>query len=175
MNKILFLLLLLGPITGKAQQLTPRDAGSSVKFSIKNFGLNVTGSFKNMQGKINFNPANTAASSFEINVDATTVNTGNESRDKHLKKKDYFDVDTYSKLFFLSTKVSAVNGNYIIEGILTIKGVAKKISFSFTATPQQKGYLFTGQFKLNRRDFGVGGSSWVLSDDLTVQLNVLAQ
>jgi polyisoprenoid-binding protein YceI len=157
-----------------AQNYHATDAGSEVKFTIKNFGLTVTGSFKGLQGAVIFDPANTGASSVNVSVDAATVNTGNGSRDKHLKKDDYFDVVKYPKLSFVSTKITGKPGAYSIQGNLTIKGISKSVSFPFTATAVAGGYLLSGNFKINRRDFNVGGSSWVLSDDLTVSLNVSA-
>lgn len=157
-----------------AQNYSAGDAGSSVNFTIKNFGLNVTGSFSGLEGKITFDPANAASASFNVSVSASTVNTGNSSRDKHLLKGDYFDASNHPKITFVSTKVTANGGSYTIEGLLTIKGVTKKISFPFSASPGSNGFRFTGQFRLNRRDFSVGGSSWVLSNELTVSLNVSA-
>jgi len=158
----------------QAQNYRVTDAGSEVKFTIKNFGLNVTGSFKGLKGTVVFDPSGLAASSVNVTVDAATVNTGNGSRDKHLKKDDYFDAVKYPQLHFISTKISSKAGAYMIEGNLTIKGVSKFISFPFTATATTNGYLLAGQFKINRRDFNVGGSSWVLSDELTVALTVAA-
>src|SRR5665647_1760107 len=157
-----------------AQNYTPADNGSYVKFSIKNFGLNVSGGFKGLKGKASFNPANLPASSINAAVDAATVNTGNGSRDSHLKKEEYFDVAKYPLISFVSTKItnSTKAGTLFIEGKITIKGVTKTISFPFTATPNSNGYLFEGEFKLNRRDFGVGGKSLVMSDNLTVSLSV---
>lgn len=157
-----------------AQNYHVTDAGSEVKFTIKNFGLNVAGSFKGLKGAVVFEPSSLAASSVNVTVDAATVNTGNGSRDKHLKKDDYFDAVKYPQLRFISTKISGKPGAYTIEGNLTIKGVTKFISFPFTATTIANGYQLAGQFKINRRDFNVGGSSWVLSDELTVSLNVAA-
>ena len=49
-----------------AQQYLPVDTKSSVKFEIKNFGLNVNGSFKGLQGKIFFNPGNLPSSEFNV-------------------------------------------------------------------------------------------------------------
>lgn len=174
--KKLFLILLLS-ISGIdlfAQNYVPSDAGSEAKFVIKNFGINVTGSFKGLKGKIVFDPANPGGSSVNVTVDAATVNTGNDSRDKHLKKEDYFDATNHSVLSFVSTKITGKAGTYTIEGNLAIKGIMKLISFPFTATAITNGYRLEGQFKLNRRDFKVGGGSLILSDELTVILNVSA-
>ena len=60
-------------------------------------------------------------------------------------------------------------------GKITIKGVTKEINFPFTSTAKNGGYLFEGSFKLNRRDFGVGGDSISLSDGLTVSLSIFAK
>ena len=157
-----------------AQQYTPVEAASPVKFVIKNFGLNVDGSFKGLEGKINFNKNDLAASGFNVNVNTATVNTGNRSRDGHLKKEDYFDVAKYPEINFTSSKItaSAKGGQYIVEGTLSIKGISKPVSFPFEVSASGNETIFTGQFKINRRDFKVGGKSWVLSDDVTVTLNV---
>lgn len=159
-----------------AQQYNATDAGSEVKFTIKNFGLNVNGSFKGLQGKIAFDPGKLAAASINVSVDAATVNTGNGARDKHLKKEEYFDISNHPKLAFVSSKLSAgaVAGTYNLQGTLTIKGISKQINFPFTATAIANGYRFEGKFKINRRDFKVGGGSWVLSDELAISLNVSA-
>jgi polyisoprenoid-binding protein YceI len=175
MKMLLFILPLLAAGSALfAQDYTPVDAASQVKFSIKNFGAAVDGSFKGLRGSVKFIPGNPAASSVNVTVDAATVNTGNSSRDKHLKKADYFDVAKYPTLGFASVKITGKDGSYTMEGNLTIKGTTKYISFPFTATPIANGYRLQGQFRINRRDFKVGGNSWVLSDNATISLNVQA-
>jgi polyisoprenoid-binding protein YceI len=136
--------------------------------------MNVTGSFKGLKGSIKFLPGNPAASSINVSVDAATVNTSNSSRDNHLKKEAYFDATRYPTLSFASVKISGKNGSYTVEGNLTIKGTKKYISIPFTATAITNGYRLQGRFKLNRKDFKVGGNSWVLSNDLNVSLNIAA-
>ena len=178
MKKNIFLaaVLFLLATTLYAQQYKPVDAGSSVKFLIKNFGLNVDGSFKGLDGTIVFNPDNLSASAFKVTVDAATVNTGNGKRDGHLKKEEYFDAAKYPKIKFTSTKISGTGkaNNYTVEGTVTIKGVSKAVSFPFSISPSSGVTVFTGQFKLNRRDFKVGGKSLVMSDEVTVVLNISA-
>lgn len=167
---------LLLPALSFAQSLIPSDHDSKVHFRIKNFGFNVTGSFSGLQGTIQFDPANLANCHFLVTVDAKTVNTGIDMRDEHLRKTEYFDVENYPHIRFESVKISPSNksGTLFIFGKLTIKSVTKDISFPFTATPTDEGYLFSGEFKLNRRDFKVGGGS-TISDNLTVMLEVVAK
>ncbi len=156
------------------QQYAPIDDGSSVKFTLKNFGFNTGGSFSGLKGNIVFDPANVSAAKFDVTIDAASINTENESRDGHLKKEDYFDVANYPHIHFVSSTITAdKSGSYTVSGSLTIKKTTKEISFPFTATIAGDGIIFKGEFKINRRDFGVGGSS-TLSDNVNLSLSVVA-
>lgn len=157
-----------------AQKFSPNEAESKVSFVIKNFGLKVDGNFKGIRGTILFDPADLYNSAVYVSVSANTIDTDNSTRDKHLKKADYFNVEKFPIISFISTKISktATVGKYIISGNLTIKGTTKPIEFDFTAIPINTGFTFKGAFTINRRDFNVGGSSLALSDNLTVYLNV---
>lgn len=170
-----FLFLLLS-FYCSAQTYTPVDSGSEVTFKIKNLGFNTGGSFSGLAGAITFTPDNPAGCSFDVHIEAKTVNTGVEMRDNHLRSDDYFDVKNYPQIRFVSEKVSGTkkSGTLFVSGKLTMKGITKDISFPFTAQPIPNGYLFNGQFKLNRRDFKIGGGSTV-SDNLTVLLKVVAR
>lgn len=156
---------------------TPVDASSKIHFVIKNFGVRTGGDFTGVKGSIKFNPASYSSAAFDVTVDAGTIDTDNSSRDEHLKKAEYFDVNTYKTIRFKSTKIvlSKNAGRFYMYGNLTIKGVTKPVEFGFSATPKSGGYAFDGEFKINRRDFGVGGSSVSLSDNLTVSLSVFAK
>jgi polyisoprenoid-binding protein YceI len=154
----------------------PVDEGSTISFKIKNFGINSEGSFKGLQGTIVFDPQNVGADSFDVSIDAASVNTDNNMRDEHLRKEAYFDVEKYPRIRLVSSAVAVVdrNGHYRLTGKLTIKGTTKEISFPFLAAPAGEDYIFKGEFSIKRRDFDVGGAS-TLSNDLTVSLTVLAR
>ncbi len=126
-----------------AQQYTPTDQGSSITFKIKNFGFSVDGTVSGLQGTINFDPNNVPGAAFDVSVDAATINTGNEMRDEHLKKEDYFDVAHYTRIHFISAGVTAAKGGgYILSGKLTIKQQTRDISIPFVATPLGNDYIF---------------------------------
>ncbi|MFI5205871.1 MAG: YceI family protein, partial [Candidatus Paceibacterales bacterium] len=179
MKKSILLFMTIGVINCSFAQmvLTPVDEGSKVHFVIKNFGINVGGDFTGLKGTIRFDPVNFGNSGFDVSVDAGTIDTDNSARDGHLRKTEYFDVVNYKTLNFKSTRVvrSTVVGRFYVYGTLTIKGVSKPVEFGFGATPQNGGYVFDGEFEINRRDFGVGGSSISMSDDLKVSLSVFAK
>ncbi len=162
---------------GLGQNYQPVDNGSSVKFSIKNFALNVVGGFKGLTGAISFNATNPGSSSFNVSIDANSINTGNSARDNHLRKEEYFDVQKYPRINIISKKITASDkpGVYVLTATVNMKGVSKEISFPFTVVSQNESLLLKGEFKLNRRDYNVGSGSLILSDNLTVSLSVLAK
>ena len=156
-------------------QYAPVDAGSSVTFKVKNFGFNVDGSFKGIKGIIRFDPIDLPAANFNISIEAASVNTDNSMRDDHLRNENYFDVKIHPLIQFVSTSVtgSGKNGAYTVSGKLTIKGVSRDISFPFNTVSSAGRILFKGNFRINRRDFGVGSASTV-SDNVDIFLEVLA-
>ncbi len=176
--KHFFGLLLLQLVTAAvfAQEYKPIDQGSAIDFEIKNFGFNSKGSFSGLEGKIVFDAKDNSKASFDVSLDAETVNTDNNMRDGHLKKDGYFDVEKYPRIRIVSTAVSGPDksGHYTFTGKLTIKSTTKDISFPFIATPMGDDYIFKGDFTINRKDFDVGGSS-TLSNEVKISLTVMAK
>ena len=154
---------------------TKFDAGSKVEFTIKNFGIKTNGSLSGLNGVIKFDPENLETSFFKVTVDSKSINTNNNLRDNHLKKSEYFDVEKFKTIEFKSTKLTKTSlpGRYNTTGVLTIKGVSKQISFDFVVNEKQGLEVFEGEFEINRRDFGIGGSSMTLADNLQVHLSVI--
>jgi polyisoprenoid-binding protein YceI len=160
----------------KAQSYKPISDKSVINFTVKNFGLNVDGTFSQLKGTIQFDPLALPISSFDVSVESASLDTGIDLRDKHLKKKDYLDVSHYSLLSFKSTSVTSgeKSGSYSVTGNLTIKDVTKEVQFPFTAKVTGDGITFVGKFKINRRDYNVGGKSISMSDSVDVQIQVFA-
>ena len=168
-------LIQLIAIAGFSQQYKATDEGSSITFKIKNFGFETGGSFTGLEGRIGFDPADISKDSFDLSVDAGSINTDNNMRDSHLRKEEYFDVQNYPRLRFVSTGVTVdKNAHFTAAGRLTIKNTTKDISIPFTVVPKNDGYIFTGEFKIDRKDFNVGGSS-TISNGLTVYFSVFAR
>jgi len=175
MKKIFFLFLIPLLATGLAKaQYVPVDKASTLTFKIGNFGFDVSGSFTGFKGAINFDPQNVTAGSFDVTIDAATVNTDNNLRDEHLKGASYFDAKNYPVIHFVSSRISSSGSSFAAYGKLTIKGKTKDINIPFTATPATDGFLLKGSFKINRKDFGVGGTS-TISNELEVSVNLLAK
>ena len=144
-----------------------------VGYQIKNMGINTSGRFKTVSADIVFDKANLAASSIEASVDVNSIDSDSEGRDKHLKAEDFFNVATYPKMLMKSVSFKPKGGNKY-SGVfnLTIKGKTKAVEVPFTYTDSNNMGLFKGSFKINRKDFGVGGNSMVLADETTIDFAV---
>jgi polyisoprenoid-binding protein YceI len=176
-SSIIVFLSVICAITGaKAQQYTPVEQGSVIKFKVGHtmvFKSTVTGTFKGLKGTILFDPKNLAQASFNVSVDVQTISSGIGMRDNDLKKEKYFDVSKYPVILIKSENISKgpQEGSYVFSGTLTMKGVTKNISFPFYAKPSNDGYQFQGSFQLNRLDYNLGPENSIdknVEIDLTV-------
>lgn len=177
--KIFLTCLLFISLNTNAQKYTPVDSAGKVHFVIKNFGIGTGGDFTGLKGDIVFLPDSLSGSMFNVSVAASTVDTDNGMRDKNLISDEYFDAAKFPLIAIASTKIEKTNkttaGFYYFTGNLTIKGVTKAIAFPFQAKEENNGYLFTGNFEIDRNDFGVGSQSIVLSNEVAVTLSVFAK
>jgi polyisoprenoid-binding protein YceI len=144
---------------------------ASVKFYIKNAGVTVDGSLSGLRASVNFDPNNLAASNITASVAVSTIKTGIEKRDEHLKTNDYFGASKYPRITMKSvsfTKKDATHFNGKFN--LTIRNKTKQVNVPFTFTESGGKGKFVGSFNIDRLDYGVGESSWVLGDDVKVKI-----
>lgn len=151
--------------------LKPDYSKSSVAFKIKNAGITVDGAFKTFEAQIDYNESAQAPSSIKATINVESIDTGIEGRDKHLRKEEFFNVSGFPTITFESTQIlKTATGSFIAEGKLTIKGVTKEMKIPFRYTSG----VFEGNVKLNRLDYGVGGNSVTMGDEVEVFVKVAA-
>ncbi|MEP6712278.1 MAG: YceI family protein [Ferruginibacter sp.] len=179
MKNTLFIAILLFTFIGVYAQktLTASDAGSKIHFVIKNFGINTGGDLSGMKGDIKFDAAKPTSSSFDVTVAVKTIDTNNEKRDEHLKKEEYFNAEKFPVIRLTSTQIETTNkaGTYMFTGNLTIKGTTKPVHFLFTETAKDGGYLFAGDFEINRIDYKVGDDSATMSDNVKISVSAFSK
>jgi polyisoprenoid-binding protein YceI len=174
---IIFTFIFFSVASLPAQSYHPVDEGSSVKFIIKNFGMDTYGIFSGLEGNIVFNPGDLKGASFSASIDANTVNTEIEARDNMIREAAYLNVKAFPRISFVSKQIIRNNatGMFMMKGTISLKGIDKDISFPFKVINKEDGILLTAELKLNRLDFKIGLGSLVLSDNLTVILSVFAK
>src|SRR5580698_7523341 len=114
-------------------------AHSSVNFVVLHMGVShVHGALGNVKGTVTLNDKDITKSSVEATIDTTTVATGVDARDKHLKSPDFFDIEKNPVMTFKSTGVTKAGGKLQLVGDLTISGVTKSVTLDLDGpTPPQ--------------------------------------
>ncbi|MFK7922014.1 MAG: YceI family protein [Bacteroidia bacterium] len=144
------------------------SSSAAVSFEINNMGVAVDGSLSSPTGTVIFDPSDLAGSSINAEVKVSTINTGIELRDKDLVKEEYFDAAKYPSIRFVSSSISKTSSGYQAKGTLTIKGKSKDINVPFTVENE----VFKGKFNINRLDFHLGESSWILGDEVRIKFSL---
>ncbi|HEX6160384.1 MAG TPA: YceI family protein [Thermoanaerobaculia bacterium] len=161
---------------------------SSTTFKVRHMMANFTGSFRDFDAKINIDRAKPSNSTVEFTIQAASIDTDNENRDKHLRSADFFDVEKFPTITFKSTaiKPSAKKDVFDVTGNLTMHGVTKVVTLPVTflgfgkdgrGTPKAG---FEIETTLNRKDYGIewnrtldeGGI--LLGEDVKVTINIEA-
>ena len=119
-------------------------------------------------------------------IDASSVDTGDERRDGHLRNADFFDADAYPQLVFEVKSVRpARDDTYTVVGDLTIKDVTREITLDYEhngSVVDPMGNVKVGgtlSGSINRSDWGLtwnvplAGGRWLVSD--TVKLEIDAE
>jgi polyisoprenoid-binding protein YceI len=137
---------------------------SSVTFSVRHLMISkVNGSFGAFTGSFvtGENPLDTKVTAV---AEVVSINTNDEARDGHLRTNDFFDAEKFPTITFESTDVSvkdAAEGEYVVTGNLTIKGVTKSVDFNFEfggfGTDPYGNYkaAATATGTIDRTDFGL--------------------
>ena len=175
--KPVILLLLLWICEIQSPLKTPGKTGfisGIVEFKIRNMGLSVNGSMSISEIEFKQPSADPTTWSLEGNAAPGTISTGIELRDKHLKKKDYFDIINYPTIILQSTQIKTKGkSNYEGRFTLSVKGISKNVIIPFTILNKENGINITAEFTINRLDYGLGEESSILSDKVIIKVSAV--
>jgi polyisoprenoid-binding protein YceI len=121
----------------------------------------VRGHFGEFEGSAHLDTTDPAASSAKVNIRAASISTGQADRDAHLRSADFFDVETFPEIGFVTTSVTRDAATWTVTGDLTIKGVTNPVTIEFESTGSARdpfGNLrvgFEGATTINRKDWGL--------------------
>jgi polyisoprenoid-binding protein YceI len=153
---------------------------SSAQFAIRHMGIStVRGAFTKVTGTVE-DSADPAKSAVNVSIDAASIDTRVEMRDKDLRGENFFDVAKYPTITFKSTKVeSAGTGKLKVTGDLTMHGVTKQavldVDGPTPAFKDPKGKSHRGisaTTTITRSDFGITADAGMVGDSVAIQLDV---
>ena len=146
----------------------------------------VRGSFEKFEGQAIVDGSSPETSSLSVNIDVASVTTRNADRDAHLRSADFFDVERFPNMVFVSTNI-AVDGDTVeVTGDLTIKDVTNSVTFPLEFQGSAKDPFgntrvgFEGSVQVLRSDFGLTWNAaletggFLVSDKVTLELEIAA-
>ncbi|MGH3395223.1 MAG: YceI family protein [Streptosporangiaceae bacterium] len=159
---------------------------SEVGFSVRHMMVSkVRGRFTEFSGDI-VTGDRPQDSSVTAEISLSSINTGQEQRDAHIRSADFFEVETFPTMTYRSTGVRVEDGDFVVDGALTLKGVTKNVPLRLELNgfgPDAYGGTragFTATAEINRRDFNVNFSApmqnggAVVADKIALHLEIEA-
>ena len=136
---------------------------SSVHFSVRHLVIaKVRGTFARWSGTVQVPDGDFSQATVSVTIDASSINTGVDQRDAHLKSPDFFDVAQFPELRFVGRRVAPRSEAEIdVIGDLTIKGTTREVVLRVEQHGQAKDpwgnvrAAFTARTSIDRKDFGL--------------------
>ena len=157
-----------------------KDAHASIHFRIQHLGYSwLTGRFNDFAGSFVYDEKDPSGSSAAVEIDPSSIDTNHAERDKHLRGKEFLDVDEFPKASFVSTAFQDNgDGTARLEGNLTLHGVTRPITIAVTPVGHGPdpwgGYRrgFEGRTRLGLADFGIDYDLGPKSKEVEIILSV---
>ena len=157
---------------------------SELTFSVRHLAISkVRGSFQSFDVTV-VTPEDPSQLSVVATVDVSSVNTGQDARDNHLRSSDFFLVEEHPAMTFTSTGITVDGDDFSLVGDLTLRGVTQSVTLKgefggiVTDGYGQTKAGASASTKINRQDFGVNWNAaleaggFTLGDDVTINLDI---
>jgi len=154
-----------------------QQPGSTLVFASTYEGEAFTGRFPGFVTQLSFDPAQLASARLDVTIPLVTTSTGNSDYDGEIRGSGFFDTARFPQARYSATRFRALGGNnYAADGTLTLRGVSKPVTLTFTWTPGPRPVL-AGKATVKRLAFGVGAGEWsdteLLPDEVAVSTKVI--
>jgi len=184
---VILIALFTAPLVSSADTYKVDPGHSRVGFVVKHLVISkVNGQFEKFSGMIVYDPKDVTKSSVKGTIDATTINTNNENRDRDLKSDLFFDVAKYPEITFESKSVAKKGDGLVVIGALTMHGVTKDVELDVHVTGPVT--VMGGQriaveatTTINRQDWGINYNKIIdgvgvnVSNEVQLTINAEAQ
>ena len=143
---------------------------SKIEFSIKNLGINVTGSFDDFYINAYFDN-NFKLDSIYSSIRSKSINTGIKGRDRHLLGDTYFQVEKHPRIILNSTQINQIDANhYDVLVEIQIKDFRVVKQIPVIVKKVKNTFQISSNFLINRKKFNIGGGSLIMGKTVTVDV-----
>jgi len=143
---------------------------SKIEFSIKNLGINVSGSFDDFYINAYFDN-NFKLDSIYSFIRSKSINTGIKSRDRHLLGDTYFQVEKHPRIILNSTQIKQIDPNhYDVLVEIQIKDFRVIKQIPVIVKKVKNTFQISSNFLINRKKFNIGGGSLIMGKTVTVDV-----
>jgi polyisoprenoid-binding protein YceI len=157
-----------------------KNAHAFIQFRIQHLGYSwLYGRFNDFSGRFSYDEKDPSAASVDVTINTASVDSNHAERDKHLRGKDFLDVERYPQARFLSTGFTPKGGSKaVLEGKLTLHGISKPVSIDVDLIGHGPdpwgGYRrgFSGSTRLTLADFGIVRDLGPASQQVELTLSV---
>ncbi len=155
---------------------------SKMGFTAETILFDVDGRFSDYSVEIEGDPAKPATIKVKASIQVASIDTQNEKRDKHLRSPDFFDVEKYPTITFVSTSAKPKGSQLLVKGKLTMHGTTKPVTLPFKVAKGKNGAgmdttTYKAKLTIDRNDYGIGTDSVAakisLDDEVEIKLLIV--
>ncbi len=159
----LVLVMLAGSAPARAESLRFRiqPEASEITFRATSRLMNAEGHFGRFSGDVVADPAGPTGARITLTIDAASLETGIEMRDKHLRSADFFDIERFPTIAFQSVRVEAAGRRATVMGRLTLHGVTREIAVPVDVQITETALVASGEFIVNRGEYAMNYNSFL--------------
>ncbi len=160
-------------------------AHTDVAFAAKHMMVTtVRGKFDQVEGEIHLDETDPTAASGEIRISASSLSTGFDARDQHLRSADFFDAETHPWIVAKVRSIAPKGDDYLVTADVTIRGVTRPVTFTAEfngIVPGMRGGRHAGFHlvgKVDRQDWGLNwnvaleAGSWLVGREVKLDIDV---
>jgi polyisoprenoid-binding protein YceI len=177
---VLALTLSSAAFSAETYQIDKKGMHAAIQFKIKHLGYSwLIGRFNDFDGTIIYDEKSPTASSVNVIIKTSSVDSNHAERDKHLRGDDFLNVSKYPTAKFESSKVTSMGkGKVNITGMLTLNGVSKSVTINASEIGGGKdpwgGFRrgFEGTTEIALKDFNINFNLGPASEKVLLELYV---
>lgn len=159
---------------------------SEIQFSVRHMMIStVRGRFNKFSGTVEADEQNPTGARVKVEVDVSSIDTGDEKRDTHLRSPDFFDIEEFPTMTFKSSRVEQLDDRHgRLHGDLTIRDVTKPVVLDVEYAGMAKSPWgttsagFSAETRINRKDWGLNWNvaletgGWLVADEIRISIEV---